>query len=67
MVRYFLTYMVWKAPTSALTSFSIYQGNKKPKGTGFPNLLEKYPNNTRNNMKSQIKKRKNRRISLWNY
>ena len=32
-----------------------------------PNLLENNPNNTKNNMKSQIKIKKNRGISLWNY
>ena len=31
-----------------------------------PNLLENNSNNSRNNMKSQIKN-KNRSISLWNY
>ena len=31
------------------------------------NLLDKNSNNSRNNMKSQIKNKKNRSISLWNY
>ena len=31
------------------------------------NLLENNPNNTRNNMNSQIKTKKNRKISSWNY
>ena len=32
-----------------------------------PNSLENNPNNSRNNMKSQIKNKKNRSISLWKY
>ena len=32
-----------------------------------PNLLKNNPNNTRNNMKSQIKNKKNNSISLWHY
>ena len=31
-----------------------------------PHLIENNPNNTRNNMKSEIKNKKNRSISLWN-
>ena len=30
------------------------------------NLLENNPNNTRNNMKSQIKNANNKNLSLWN-
>ena len=32
-----------------------------------PNLLEKNSNNSRNSMKSKIKNKRNRSISLWNY
>ena len=58
--------IAWHATTSALTSFSFYQDTVKSQVIGFLETLEKpvnlFKNNlnkTRNNMKSQIQKKKN--------
>ena len=68
--------IAWHATTSALTSFSFYQDTDKSQVIGFLETLEKpvnlFKNNlnkTRNNMKSQIqkKKKRNRMVELWNY
>ena len=54
--------MACHAAASILTSFSFYQGNGKLRGIGFLDTF-KNPiyngNNTRNDMKSQIKNKKN--------
>ena len=55
--------MAWYAATSALTSFSFYQGTDKPSycissALKYPaNLFKNDLDNTRNNMKSQIQKK----------
>ena len=56
--------MAWYAVTSALTSFSFYQGTDKPRywiswALKYPaNLFNNDLDNTRNDMKSQIQKKK---------
>ena len=70
MVRHFLAQMAWYAVTSALTTFSFYQGTDKPRywisrALKYPaNLFNNDLDNTRNNMKSQIQKK---RWNFWNY
>ena len=66
--------MAWHAATSVLTNLNFYQATEKPKGIAFLETfktrfyyVENNPNNTRNNMKSQIKNKKDRSISLWSY
>ena len=64
--------MAWHAATCSMTNLSFYQGEKywKPESIGFfetfitLNLLDKNSNNSRNNMMSQIKSKKNRSIKL---
>ena len=62
--------MAWHAATCGMTSLGFYQGTGKPKSIGFfetfttLNLLDKNSNNGRNNMKSQIKNKKNRSIKF---
>ena len=62
--------MAWHAATCVMTSLSFYQGTSKSKGIEFfetfitLNLFDKNSNNSRNNMKSQIKNKKNRSIKF---
>ena len=62
--------MAWHAALCGMTSISFYQDTSKPKSTGFfetiitLNLLDKNSNNSRNDMKFQIKNKKNRSIKF---
>ena len=57
--------MAWHAAICDMTSLNFYQGTSKPKSIGIfetfitLDLLDKNSNNNRNNIKSQIKNKKN--------
>ena len=62
--------MAWHATTCGMTRLSFYQGTSKLKSIEFfetfitLNVLDKNCNNSRNNIKSQIKNKKNRSIKF---